>query len=397
VRILLVSHNYEPEIGAPQRRWSAFVRRFVAAGHQVTVLAPQPHYPFGHRLPGPRTPTWRATPGRNGETVVRLPYVPYGPGPGLRLLDQLVTAAASALPGPGRRADVVVATVPGLPTLAAGQLLARAAGAPFVLELRDAWPDVIGESGLAPGRMGRAVGSLVSSAQRRADLVVTTSTRFTDVLTDRGVPRVATIRNGVHASSVPCSPVPPATRDRLEVLYLGTVGRSQGLVGAVQAAALFGDRVRLTVVGEGADRPELAAATERLGAPVRLLPPAFGSALWEAYAAADTCLVSLRDWPSFRFTVPSKLYELLATQRHVSAAVAGEAAEIVAASGGGDLVPPGDPEALAALWTALAEDRGRLDIGPGPRKWVTEHADLDGLADQYLELLYAVARPRDHR
>jgi glycosyltransferase involved in cell wall biosynthesis len=397
VRILLVSHNYEPEIGAPQRRWSAFVRRFVAAGHQVTVLAPQPHYPFGHRLPGPRTATWRATPGRHGETVVRLPYVPYGPGTGRRLLDQLVAAAAAVLPGPGRRADVVLATVPALPMLAAGHVLARAVRAPYVLEMRDAWPDVIGESGVATGRVGRAVSALVSAGQRRADLVVTTSARFTEILTGRGVPRVATIRNGVHTAEVPASPVPSAGRDRLEVLYLGTVGRSQDLVGAVRAAARLGDRVRLTVVGEGAERGEVAAAAERLGAPVRLLPPVSGPALWDAYAAADTCLVSLQDWPAFTFTVPSKTYELLATQRHVSAAVAGEAAEIVLAAGGGDVVPPGDPAALAALWAELAADRSRLDVGPGPRKWVAEHADLDGLADRYLDLLHTVTRPRAGR
>jgi glycosyltransferase involved in cell wall biosynthesis len=251
---------------------------------------------------------------------------------------------------------------------------------------------VIGESGVATGRAARAISSLVSAGQRRADLVVTTSARFTDILTDRGVPQVVTIRNGVHTSEVPASPVPPIVRDRLEVLYLGTVGRSQGLVGAVEAAARLGDRVRLTVVGEGADRHEVAAAADRLGAPVRLLPPAFGPKLWQAYAEADTCLVSLQDWPSFTFTVPSKTYELLATGRHVSGAVAGEAAEIVTESGGGDVVPPGDPAALAALWSGLAADRSRLDVGPGPRKWVAAHADLDGLADQYLEALQTVAR-----
>lgn len=394
MRILLVTHNYEPEIGAPQRRWSAFVRRFVAAGHDVTVLAPQPHYPFGHRLPGPRTATFRATTGRHGETVVRLPYLPYGPGTGRRLLDQLVTAAASVLPGPGRRADVVVATVPALPTLAAGHVLARAVRAPFVLEMRDAWPDVIGESGVAPGRMGRAVSSLVSAGQRRADLVVTTSARFTEILRTRGVPRVVTVRNGVHISDVPRSPVPPARRDRLEVLYLGTVGRSQGLVGAVEAAAELGDRVRLTVVGEGADRAEVASAAERLDAPVRLLPPAFGPALWEAYADADTCLVSLQAWPSFTFTVPSKTYELLATQRHISGAVAGETAEIIADSVGGDVVPPEDPAALASLWDGLSRDRSRLDVGPGPRDWAARNADLDSLADAYLDVLMTVVRPR---
>jgi glycosyltransferase involved in cell wall biosynthesis len=394
VRILLLSHHYEPEIGAPQRRWSGFVRRFVEAGHTVTVLTSQPHYPIGRRLPGPRSPMWRATPGRHGETVVRLPYLPHGPGARGKLVDQLVTAGASLLPGLGRRGDVIVATVPALPTLLAGNALAGLTRTPLVVEMRDAWPDLLDESGVAPGRAGRALGAVVSACQRRADTVVTTSARFTRVLTERGLPRVTTIRNGVHTDAVPVSPVPPP-RDRLEVLYLGTIGLSQYLVGAVHAAAMAGDKVRLTIVGEGAAKAEVAATAARLDAPVRVLPRALGPALWEAYADADTCLVSLQDWPSFEWTVPSTLYELLATGRHVSAAVAGEAAEIVAASGGGDVVRPEDPAALAGLWSDLAADRRRLVVGPGPRDWVARHADLDNLADEYSDVLESTIRRRN--
>jgi glycosyltransferase involved in cell wall biosynthesis len=386
MRIVLLTHNYEPEVGAPQRRWSGFVRRFVEAGHSVNVLTAQPHYPAGRLLPG-ATPTWRAAPGRHGETVVRLPYVPYGPGTGRRMLDQLLTAGTSMLPGPARRGDVVIASLPALPTLAAGQLLARLNRAPLVVEMRDAWPDLVAESGVAPGRFGRTVSALISAGQRRADAVVTTSSGFSEVLAARGVRNVVTLRNGVDVDSVPRSPVPPATRDRLEVLYLGTIGRSQHVVGAVQAAAMAGDAVRLTVVGEGAARREVVAAATRLDAPVRVLPPALGPALWEAYAGVDTCLMSLQAWPAFAYTVPSKLYELMATGRHISAAVAGESAGIVTDARAGDVVPPEDPAALAALWKTLADDRSRLDVGPGPRDWVACNANPDLLAARYLELL----------
>ena len=45
------------------------------------------------------------------------------------------------------------------------------------------------------------------------------------------------------------------------------------------------------------------------------------------YAWADTLVVALRpDWPSFRHTVPSKTYEVLAVGRHVTGMVTGEAA-----------------------------------------------------------------------
>ena len=40
MKILVLTHYYEPEIGAPQRRWSAMVSRWQQAGHQVTVYCP---------------------------------------------------------------------------------------------------------------------------------------------------------------------------------------------------------------------------------------------------------------------------------------------------------------------------------------------------------------------
>src|SRR5690625_6218265 len=54
MRILLLTHYYAPEFGAPQRRWSALVQRFIASGHQVTVAAPVPHYPGGRPTPAQR-------------------------------------------------------------------------------------------------------------------------------------------------------------------------------------------------------------------------------------------------------------------------------------------------------------------------------------------------------
>lgn len=58
--------------------------------------------------------------------------------------------------------------------------------------------------------------------------------------------------------------------------------------------------------------------------------------------------VQLRDWEPFAWTVPSKLYEALATGKHVTAILAGEAADIVRSTGAGDVVAPGDDSGQVA-------------------------------------------------
>ena len=54
-------------------------------------------------------------------------------------------------------------------------------------------------------------------------------------------------------------------------------------------------------------------------------------------------------------TVPSKVYEVLRARRHISASVAGETARIVEHLDAGDVVPPQDPDALAAMWLQLLD------------------------------------------
>src|SRR5699024_10808989 len=206
MRILLLSHYYSPEIGAPQRRWDALVERFIAAGHQVAVLAPAPHYPVG-RLTSlhPDHQPGAVARGRHGEVVHRLPFREYDTGLGGRGLDQLWAAAAAARTGLARfsgprRPDVIIATVPGLPTLATGLALGAALRRPVVVEMRDAWPDLLatrgdwasrGDNTAVESRPARwttaALSGAITAMQRRAAAVVTTTDAFAEVLSHRGL------------------------------------------------------------------------------------------------------------------------------------------------------------------------------------------------------------------
>ncbi|WP_237564107.1 glycosyltransferase [Actinomyces sp. 432] len=304
-----------------------------------------------------------------------------------------------------QRPDVVVGTVPGLPTLPAALMLGRVLRRPVVAELRDAWPDILESAsswagGDAPGLRRRALAAArgtvpgaITHLERQADAVVTTTESFARALRERGLGHVVTVRNAPAAPVAALPPVPGSRADgALRVLYLGTVGRAQGLDSAVRAAALAAQRgthVMLRIVGDGAQAAAVRAEATRLDAPVQVLEPVPVERVGEQYAWADTVLVSLQDWPAMSLTVPSKLYELLATGRHISGAVAGEAAAIVRESGAGDIVAPQDPQALAALWTELAADRSRLAPASGSL-WLDEHARKEDLVSRYESLLEGV-------
>jgi glycosyltransferase involved in cell wall biosynthesis len=286
-----------------------------------------------------------------------------------------------------RNPDVVIVTAPGLPSLAAGYVLAKLRRVPLIVEMRDAWPDLARDARLVQGSVKSVVEHVVDFVQHRADLVVTVTEGFAATLRARGVRNVATVSNGVHLDAIPVVGPPEPEREVFEALYLGNHGESQKLDVAIRASALVGDSMHLHMVGHGTQRPALEKLARELKAPVTFHPPLTGDDMLERYSSADTCIVSLRDdWKSFETTVPSKTYEVLAIGRHITAVVRGEAARIVSDAEAGDIVAS-DPEELAALWRELAADRGRLVRNGDSRQWVKANAEYEQLAGRYMEII----------
>lgn len=383
LRLLVLTHSYWPEHSPPQRRWSALTRYLVPAGWDVSVLAPAPRF-VGAADADAGGAGWGQSTGPLGETIHRVPCLSRGHGRLSKLADQLFTAAASAVRGLSTGSfDVILVTAPSLPLMASGWLLARMKGVPFVVEMRDAWPNLAEDANLVRSGGKNLINRVVEFVQDRADLVVTVTDGFANTLRERGVRSVVTVRNGVVLDRTPRLLPPPLRRDRLEVLYLGNHGESQCLERLVEAAALVGDGLRLTMVGQGSRKPVLQHLAVRLGAPVRFLPPEYGRAVFERYAEADTVVVSLRDdWKSFEATIPSKTYEALSVGRHITAIVRGEAARVFADAGEGAVIG-GRPEEIARLWQELIADRTRLRPRSSGRAWVAAHADYPDLAARY--------------
>ncbi len=422
MRILVVSQVWEPESGTPQRRWTWLTRALIAAGHDIDVLAPPPHYPTGHLLDdSPQYQAGSVSPGSNGETIFRTAFREHDASLESRLADQGLEMLSQWRTGRDvirrRRPDLLVATAPPLPAAFVVSALARTAHLPYVVDLRDAWPDILDNMNDwepttdRPARRshGSAIaqikatlfhsmtatgGKMLTASLASAAGVISTSSSFAEVLRSRGVARTLTVRNlGAHQSAE-LAPRPRHS-DTLNILYAGTTGRAQELANALRALHDVRERgidARMRVVGSGAHLKTLRRNAESLGLPVEFtgrIPFADVSAHYEW---ADTVLIHLQDWPSMSWTVPSKLYEALEMGRHISMSVNGEAADIVNAAHAGDAVPAMDRTALADLWQRLAEDRELLDVDGNGQRWMREHCDPERSAAELVAFLEECAR-----
>jgi glycosyltransferase involved in cell wall biosynthesis len=401
-RILIVTHYFPPEAGAPQARLSALAAAWAADGDEVTVLTGMPNHPTGV-LPPEYRGAVRRRERRDGYRVVRT-WLYATPNEGVlrKTLCHLSFMVSSMLLGGFAvgRADTVVVSSPTFFSIGSAWLLARLKRARLVVEVRDLWPAIFVELGvLTNRRVIRLLERLELAAYGAADQVVVVSDGFRQNLIERGVPaaKVHTIRNGVALDRFrPDSPGREEARARLGarpgdclVLYAGTHGISHALPRVADAAALLtGQPVRLAFVGEGADKPRLERRVAELGLENVALAPAVPPVQVPALlAAADICLVPLRDVPLFSTFIPSKMFEYLAAGKPVIGSVTGEPAQILREARA-IVVPPEDSGALAGAIASLAADPARrADMARQGRAYVERFFDRAELARQYRKIL----------
>jgi colanic acid biosynthesis glycosyl transferase WcaI len=414
VQVLLISHYFEPENGAPQRRWDALINEFLNAGHTIAVFCPPPHYPSGAVPEQYRATHRRGTVEhpRDGLRIERVGFLPHRGDILTRTADHVWTAASTvwavrkALRRGAVAPDVIVATAPAMESILAAALLSRWSRAALVIEMRDAWPDLMSHVAGLRGKRGvihaskRLLHGAITRLQQSAQHVVVTTESFAAVLRSRGVQNVTVVRNGTSPARYARIPTDVREGEGLRALYMGTLGRSQGLEVVIEAAAILRREklpVQVRLVGHGQDSAHLRARARGLEEIVQIIPAVAKGDVMKHYLWADTIIVSLRRWPPFRWTVPSKLYELLAVGKHISGLVEGEAAGILSATGAGSVAPPGDARALAEMWRSLIENPLNRSISADGRAWVQAEVDYPALARRYLAVLGEAVASRAER
>ena len=367
MHILLLTDNFVPEINSPALRAYEHARAWVAAGERVTVITSVPNFPTGRPLSPYRNRPYQKE-SIDGIEVIRVwTFLAPNRGIALRSLDFLSFAASSFLAGLFRQPDVIVASSPQLLTGLAGWLLAATKRRPWVLEVRDLWPDSI----VAVGVMNensfiRVLRWLEWRLYVHATRIVAVSQGIRDRIASRGVTqdRLAVVTNGVDRDRIACRERDESLLDELGlrgafvVGYVGTHGLAQGLDVVLRAAErMKGGSERFLFVGEGAKREELLAMAKGLHLDnvrfVGLVPLVIAA---EHLALCDVVVVPLKRTDQIEITIPGKIFEAAAMEKPLIVSAEGASAKLVEQYGAGLVVPPENAWALAAAIRRLREE-----------------------------------------
>lgn len=296
--------------------------------------------------------------------------------------------------------DLVMGTSPPIFQAISAWLVALLRGKPFLLEIRDLWPEFAIDMGVLTNPLLIALSRwLERFLYARADHILVNSPAYRDYMLVRGVSpeKVSLISNGVDPGMFDPQDDGAALRGewglagRFIVTYAGALGLANDIPTILRAAARLQGRpdVHFMLVGDGKERRPLEAQARELGLNNVTFTGAYPKTQMPAVlAASDACIATLKDIPMFRTTYPNKVFDYMAAGRPTILAIDGVIRQVIEAAQGGTFVPPGDDAALAAAVRRLADDPMQARaMGQAARSYVVKHFDRRDQAEAFMGLV----------
>ncbi|MFN2399741.1 MAG: glycosyltransferase family 4 protein [Gemmatimonadaceae bacterium] len=301
----------------------------------------------------------------------------------------------------GDRPDVVLGSSPHLFAALAAWRIARRFGVPFVLEVRDLWPESLAVNGRRRRGGYWTLWAISRFLYLVADRIIVLAQGAGEYLCRLRIDpaRIAHIPNGADLSQF--NPLSPRRGEEIRLVYAGAHGPANGLETVLAAAwALRSDsRISFLFVGDGPSKVTLLESAQGMG----LTNVRFGNSVAkrdipELLARCDAGIMVLKDVALFSFGVsPNKLFDYWSAGLPVVCNVRGEVADLVRESAGGIQAADGSPAALAVAireLVALSPDARRA-MGESGRRWVMVKRNRSLLAGQLDSLLSRLVQDGD--
>jgi glycosyltransferase involved in cell wall biosynthesis len=406
MEVLLIHQGFVSPDDAGGTRHFELGRRAIDQGHQFTVVASDIRYFTGQRVTRSRE--------LNGEVVEGLRVIRTYTYPTLhgsfvgRLLSFVSFAFTSIWAALRvRKVDLVMGTSPPIFQAVSAWLVAFIRRRPFLLEIRDLWPEFVIDMGFLKNRLLIRFSRWIERfLYRRATHLLVNSPAYVDYLLEKGVPRekITLLPNGSDPEMFdPAFDGGEMRRNlgldgRFIVVYAGVIGLANDLDVLIDAAVeLQSDPcICFLVVGDGKERKRLQSRAESLKlANVLFAGAQPKSEMRRFLASADACVAILRGIRMFSMTYPNKVFDYMAAGRPILLAIDGAIREVVETAQAGIYVPPSSPETLAEAVRYFLHHREETKaMGQRGRLYVEKHFNRADQSRQFVRLLEKVAAHR---
>lgn len=399
MKILFLTDNFYPEVNAPASRTYEHAREWVKAGHEVTVITCVPNFPKGKVFDGYKNKLWQKE-AIDGIEVIRVwSYIAANKGFVRRTLDFISFSVTSFLAGLFVKADVIVATSPQFFTALSGRTLSFWKRVPWIMEVRDLWPESIKTVGAMKDNLFiRYFEWEEMRCYRSAKTIVVVTDSFKRTLTARGIDeaKIKVVKNGVDKEMFKPVPKDEALIGKLGlegkkiIGYIGTHGMAHKLDFILDCARNMQGRndFHFLFIGAGAEREALLAKKEREGITnVTMLDSVPKDQVVRYISILDLSLINLRKSELFKTVIPSKMFENAGMQIPIIMGVQGEAQEMLEEYGAGLCFEPENEADFNAKLQQLLSDPDLYERCRTGGAEMSRDYDRKALADKMLECM----------
>jgi len=359
MKILLISENFYPEKNAPGRRLYEHAKEWIKLGHQVTVLTGVPNAPKGKVFDGYKNKIYQSEK-IDGIDIIRVwTYIAKNEGFLFRILDFVSFMFSSFIFGIflKKHTKIIVSSPQFLPVIS-GFILSRIKKIPFVIEIRDLWPESIVALGTLKENsyIIKILNNIAKYIYHKSESIVVVTRSFKDYLINMGInkDKITIIENGFNfertlspnKSVKTISNKYKINNDNFIVSYIGTIGMSHGIEVVIRAAEIIKD-VTFLIIGEGAEKNNLKKIIEEKEITnVIFLNNIDWQEIVNINQIISANLIHLRNLELFKTVIPSKIFESMALKKPILAGLIGESLEIITKSNSGIQVTPENPKSL---------------------------------------------------
>jgi glycosyltransferase, family 1 len=401
MKILFLTDNFPPEVNAPASRTYDHCREWVSSGDDVTVITCAPNFPQGKVYDGYRNRLWQQET-VDGIRVIRVwTYIVANKGFLKRTLDFISFSVSSFLAGLFVNADVIIATSPQFFTALSGRTLSFWKRTPWIMEVRDLWPESIKTVGaMKDSPVIRYFEWQEKRCYNSARRIVVVTDSFKRKLTERGIPaeKLFVVKNGVDRSLF----VPTGIKDseiirrlgldgKTVVGYIGTHGMAHKLDFILRCAEklqITRPEVHFLFIGNGAEKDNLRNLKNVLGLRnVTMLDSVPKSEVRRYISVLDVCLINLRKSDLFTTVIPSKIFENAAMEVPILMGVEGEAKEIVEGYGAGLCFEPENEGDFMARLDEICKSEFHARLKEGCRRLASDF-DRKNLANDMQTIIH---------
>lgn len=348
MKILFLTDNFSPEVNAPANRTYEHCKEWVKAGVEVTVITCVPNFPKGQVYPGYKN-KWKQEEMIDGIRVIRVwSYITANEGFIKRVLDYISYSITAFLAGLWIKTDVIVATSPQFFTALSGRWLGFFKRKPWIMEVRDIWPESI----VAVGAMKKNKAIvffewLEKRLYKSASKIIVVTDAFKVNIITKGIDpsKISVHKNGANLELY----VPQAKdqaileelnlHDKTIFAYIGTHGMAHGLDFILRSIVPIQEtnpNLHFIFLGDGAERNNLLELKEKLHLRnVTFLPSVAKKEVVRYLSIMDVALVNLRKSDTFLTVIPSKIFESAAMHKPILLGLQGETKGIIEAHNAG--------------------------------------------------------------